>query len=149
MNVVPAFLRDKREPIMPTIPQPEPSHRPKAVVDFLTATDQMREELAYFKSHAGQLEVDLKFERERNRSLESELAHVRNDRDYLCTHDATMLAGLRHLKIIINDLEEQSRAQAYAPPGSGQEQPAPPVTEHDEEILKGMTMKLAPGPDNA
>lgn len=133
----------RHEPTPPALPPQEAPGRPKAVLDFLETTDRMREELAYFKSHAAQLEMDLKVANENGRLLREELTHVRNERDWLTRHDAKMLSTCEDVMALITARLKDARAHAFAQPGSGQQEQEHP-TERDDKIIEGLAATLAP-----
>lgn len=142
----PSFLKRKQEPSLPALPPEDTmSQRPKAVIDFLTATDQMREENAYLRAENDQLKRELGITNEHRRSLASELAEIKRDKDFLQRHDAMMLGGLDDLEVLIINLKERSRAQAFAPPGSGQV-PEPELTEQDKQDLANIVATIRPEP---
>ena len=135
----PPPLEAQQQPQLPFSPE---------VASFIDHTTRQREELAYFKHHAGQIEQDLKVANERIRMLERELEWLRDERDQLYRHDHNMLGGLGAIKAASVNLEEQSRAQAYAPPATGQQQ-QPEETEQDRQITAGLAERLAPEPRDA
>lgn len=148
MNVVPAFLR-KQEPAPPPLPRVrQPEEMRQMALDFMSDVDRQREENAYLRSANEQLRVDLKAALENARMLESELAYVRDERDQLYRHDHNMLGGLGAIKAAIINLEQQSRASAYAPPGSGTED----HTKQGDELADGvakLAATFAPAPEKS
>ena len=148
MNVLtaPKFLR-REEPQPPAMPQTQPSVSPE-VAAFIDSTTRQREELAYLRSENDTLNRELRLANERIRMLDEELTHTRNARDWFCRHDAFMLATLDDIEAMIVARKAKARAEAYAPPGSGQED----HTQNGDELAAGvadLAAKLAPGPDNA
>lgn len=142
--------QDRLDPKIETHPRAlalEPEVTPE-VAAFIDSSKRLREDLAYYKSHSAQLENDVKFANERIRSLEVELDYVRDERDRLYRHDHNMLGGLGAIKAAIVNLEEQSRAEAYAPPGSGQREPEQPLDAAAEAGLKIVASSLAPKQDH-
>lgn len=140
----PQFLRKRQEPApLPALPATEQNGRPKAVIDFLTATDQMREENAYLRSELEQTQRDLKLSHEQNRRLESELTNLRADHQILDRHDGDLMNSLDNIVTVILAAQAKARDHAYAPPGSGNKT----VTKQADELAEGvaeLAKKLAP-----
>jgi len=146
MNVLPSFLRpaEKQEPSMPRLPPAvRPEERRQLTMDFVDSFDRTQEENTYLRSENDQLRVELKVAREQVRNMERELNFVRDDRDRLLEHDASIMTSLENIEALIVSAKAKARAEAYAPPGSGPHQP-PEETERDLEIVKGLAERLAP-----
>lgn len=143
MNVVQKFLRpEKQEPVPPPLPpRVHPEKRKQLALDFMDEHSRTLEENAYLRSEVEQLRVELKVAQEKARMLESELNFLRDEYDRLLTHDKYMLGGIDAIEAAIINLKASSRAEAYAPPGSGsQDETADQAIDHAAELAK----KLAP-----
>lgn len=119
MNVLtaPKFLR--REPQPPALPETQPTVSPE-VQAFIDSSARQREELAYLRSENDALNLEVRVSHERIRMLESELTEVRAARDFFQRHDGDMMKALGIIKGVIVAEEANARANAYAPPGTGQ-----------------------------
>lgn len=140
MNIVPAFLQRGKEPVPPPLPRVPQEKRRQLAMDFMDDVDRQREECAYLRTENDQLRVENKVLREQVRLLQDELNFVRDQLDRVGTHDKLMLGGLGAIKAAIIDLEQRSRAEAYAPPGSGNAQTEAAIDNAAAELAK----QLAP-----
>ncbi len=133
----------RNEPAPPALPPLDSSGRPKAVLDFLETTDRMREENAWLLSENAELKNDLKVALARLHDVEGELTHVRNNRDYFCRHDRAVVATLEDVQALIGARLKSARAEAYAAPGSGAQEPEQPDP-RDDRIIENLAATLAP-----
>lgn len=145
MNVltVPKYLTRDRAPTVPPLPTPQPREASPETTAFLDSVTRQREENAYLRAELENVTRENKLAHERIRMLETELTEVRADRDFLTRHDASMLTSLRDIKALIVMAEERAKAEAYAPPGSGQQD----HSQQGDELAAGvadLAAKLAP-----
>lgn len=144
MNVLaPKFLSRDRNPAVPALPVPQPREATPETTAFLDSVNRQREENAYLRSEVEQTSRELKLAHERIRMLETEITNVRADRDFMTRHDASMMTSLRDIKALIVMAEERARAEAYAPPGSGQQDHTKAADELAEGVAE-LAKKLAP-----
>jgi hypothetical protein len=131
------------EPHLASLPEANGAPVSPEVAAFIDSTTRDRQELAYLRSHAAQLENDIKVANENNRLLREELTHVRNERDWLTRHDAKMLSTCEDIQALIATRLKDARAHAFAQPGSGTQEQAQP-TERDDKIIENLAASLAP-----
>lgn len=147
MNVMPTFLRPAAKQTTPPLPRTRPEEMRQMTMEFMNSVDLQRQENAYLRSENEQLRVDLKVAQEQVRMLEAELAYVRDERDQLYRHDSMMLGGLDDIEVLIVNLKQRSRAEAYAQPGTGQGQQQDHergLTEQDTNALAELVATIRP-----
>lgn len=122
------------EPVAPVLPNP--ATMSEEVAGFIDNMARQREELVFFRSETDTLQNELKVAHEHIRRLEAELTDVRDQRDFLQRHDTAMLTSLHNIKVLIDASLASAKAQAYAPPGTGQQ-------DHTQEKIDDAVAQLA------
>lgn len=146
MNMPEFLVRNRREPATPPLPVVIPDAELPEVKAFVAASARQREDLAFWKSEAEQVGRDLRLANERIVRLTAELNEVKHERDWLRLHDNSMINSLDDIEALIARAKSKARAEAYAPPGSGQQD----ITQQGDDLAAGVSelaAKLAPAGD--
>ncbi len=137
-------MRAKNQPA-PLLPEQRPVSRHPRTAEMLDEWNADLDALSYFKSRCEELENEDRRKSDRIGDLEAELAYVRDDRDRLFQAHATGLATIDDILALIIARKTKSRAEPYAPPGTGhQDGPERPMTQAEQEGLKVVAETLAP-----
>jgi chromosome segregation ATPase len=143
---LPAFMR--KEPQVDNIPRPlsqaHPEELRKSASKFMNDYDGLLEENAYLRSEKDMLERELKLAREQVRGLDRELNFVRDDRDRLLQHDTAIMNSLENIEALIVSAKNKARAEAYAPPGTGTQEPADPLPAEAQQELAALVATIKP-----
>lgn len=141
------FSTARTEPEAPALPPTAMPVSPE-VAAFIDSTARQREELAYYKAEYATIGNELRLEKEQNRRLEAELADTKTELYRVMRHDVTLTGGLEQVVTLAIRLLEQSKATAYAPPGTGQTKSDLP-DEQADKVVGELAKMLAPEPVDA